>query len=682
MDPWIIIYLKFYGLFLLSAIMLFGFGHVLMHLISHLIVVKGFYQKIFFSLSIGIFSVIIISSLVKTHFITISTGFFLIGIFLIYELYKARIEGNKIFSLKAAPENYSKKEVLLNIFWLIFLSLFFFSWQAIVILKAGSFPFIVSHRDYIYYADISETMWKTGQENAYMAGNLINKEYWGTTPYHYFEFWLDNFFSWVFRIENLLSSQLLVIPLFLFMMAVGLFSIAESFRKVKLKESIIIFSLLLIGGIPFNGDAFPLGPSQWITNIESPLIYVKASHHYWIAIIGFLFIVNQFFTLGFIVFLSMLFVSGTTFPAISCGGFVFLILSFFFRLQTRTEFLKQSAYLTLCIIFFIFFYLIFGNDNFSFRTYYPFLHYTDLDPVLKIGFNFFTVKVFLVELGVRIYHIPIEIFFMMIPFILLTFFLMRKTSEFSKLVRNSFILISSIFFSGIIISGIFYKMWDSWQFFENICFFILSFFAVAFILFLNLPVSSSLKKKSIIFIVLFSILKLSSFAVNRKINRDISIQNYSDEYLLEISNTIYSANPLGIFFRSLCATNKIEDPVVPITNRIGGYTSFFPQYSTMADMSLISMAHCDTGNLSELEQAIVKTSPFYLFVEKQKMLGKFKSFDKSQIDFIDEFSIGYAVVGKNTFISPLIEERTKKVIVDQASGEKFLFLDGRNKIHK
>lgn len=673
MEPWFEIYLKYYGLFLFTVILLFISGRIILCFLAPLIKVSGFYQKIFFSLALGVFSTVIISSIVVTHFITISSGFLLISLFLIYELFKFRSEKNEIFTIKSLEENHSNKKNVFKISGLILLSLFFYSWQAVMIFKGGAFPFIVPEHDYVFYADLFEMIWKTGQENTYQSGNLISEKFFGIIPYHYFEMWLGAFFSSFYNIENLLSMQLITIPVFFFMMAVSIFSVAESFAIITILKQIVILPLLFIGGIPFIPD-HSSGYFQWVTNIESPLFIEKAAHYYWIAMIGFLFILNNSFMLCFIVFISIIFVSGTTIPAIFSGGALFLLVSFILKIQNRGELKKEAVYFALSILFFCAFYFVFGNSKFSFKVIHPLLYYTDLSPVLNIGFDFFTLKVMIVELIVRIYKTPFEILLVILPFILSIILLQKMEIKKLNLFKLPFVFICCIYISSLICYGVFYKMWDSVQFCENIYFFILSFLSVVIIFSIVEPITL-VKKISIVSLLVIFIIKISIYLYNRNLQRSIHKNIYSDEYLLEISSSKNENNQLGVFFRSQPDSERVTGRNSQIEMRIGGYTDFFPQFSQTVDLSLIEMTNWDVGRWGELEQAIVKTSTFYQYVEDQKRKNKYKSIAQSQVDFIDDHGIKYVIVSKNAKMNPLIEERAIKVISDSKSGERFLILE-------
>lgn len=673
MEPYITIYLRYYGLFLFSALLLYAAGKLILLSLSGVFKAEGFYQGIFLSLALGIFSLVTIFSLGIAHFVTISSGFLLIAFFLVYELVRFRSEKQKIFTLVSFERAYDRKKIVAAIPVLFLLSLLLFSWQAFTILKGGAFPFIVPERDHIFYADLAEILLQTGQENNYQAGNLVSDKFSGTVPYHYFEMWLAAFFSWLFGIKALLSMQLITLPVFFTMMALGIFSVAETVYAISLKKMALIFLLAFMGGIPFvidrSSDYF-----QWITSIESPLFFEKAAPHYWIALVGFLFILNNFFTAGFIVFVSMLFVSGTTFPAIAGGGAAFLIFSSIFRMQEKTDLKKQVIYFSGAIIFFALFYAVSGNPDYSFRTAYPLLYYTDLSPMLERGFELFTLKVALAELIVRMYRVPLELVLVLVPFLLIISLAGKKKLNVLSVLRLPAVFILCIYISSLACSGIFYKMNDSGQFHENIYFFILSLLAVAFILLPARSLSPAVKNVLFVSLVLLLVFKFFTYAYNRVLTRSIFKNVYSDEYLIEISKTGYKGNPLGIFFRPQPGSARVTGRNAQMLSRIGGYTGFFPPFSSAVDLGLTEMTNWDAGRWGELEQAIVKTSPFYLYAEEQKKKGSFVSAGQCQARFIEDFNIGYAIAARGYVMSPLIIKKVSKTIVDARSGERFMLL--------
>lgn len=675
MEISVFVFCKFFGLFLGCILLIFAAGRLILQSVSSIFKVRGFFQTVFFSLSLGVFAIVIVSSVVRTHFITVSTGFFLVAAFLVYELWRAKAKGHGVFVVKAVEVNHGKKEKWTYFFFLIFLSLLFFSWQAFMVLKSGGFPFIVPHHNEFFYSEVSEIIWQTGHENTYQAGNLVNRSYGGTIPYHYFELWLGGFFAWLFQVSNLLSLQLLVFPLFFLMMAIGLFSVAESFFPVTVKGFLFVFSLLFIGGVPFVVNDLPPFSFQWVTNIESPLVYEKSAHLYWIALIGFLLMINEFFTGGFLVFVSLVFVSGTLLPGVLGGGLIFLLLSALCKIEKITWLLKQLVYFSSLILFFFFFYFLSGNNQFSFRSCFPALHYTDLSPFLQNGFDFFTIKVFLVELVFRIYKIPLNVILSLIPFFVLVMIVFLKKAGLKGWLGRSFLLVVSAFLSAVISSGIFYKMWDSWQFVENFYFFILVFFALSFIFLYSEYPEWHLKKWLALFFLFVFLFKGSSYMVHRHLARESLYGAYSDEYLMKISALPGTGNSLGVFFHSLSGLERSLDPIGPVINRIGGYTDFMPQFSSAVDLSVMDLTHWDSMPAGELETAALRTSPFFIFVEEQKRSGAFVSVEKSQVDFMDEHKIRYGIASANASIGPLAEKRIVSMIVDSKSGERFMLFE-------
>ena len=669
-QPWVFIFIKFFGLFLFSICLLYILGKGILISLSPVLKISGFYQRTFISLALGVFIIVILSSVIITHGLTISTGLILCGLFLVIELYLFKKKGIEVFSFGTPAEKMRPLEIFYTMAGLIFFALLFFSWQAVMVFKSGNFPFIVPERDYVYYADLSEMLWKTGQENNFQTGNLVNPRYHGVIPYHYFELWLTAFFSWIFKIENLLSGHLLVIPLFFFMMGLGFLSVAETIQVSGIKKYLVTLPLLFLGGFPLipdiSSDYF-----QWVSAIESPMFAEKEAHHDWIALVGLLFILNNSFTCGFIVFVSMLFVSGTTLPGILGGGLSFLIISFVFKLHGKRELLKMAFYFLIANIYFFIFYFLLGNPDFSFRASQPLLHYTDLSPVIDFGINFFTIKVFLVELAVRIHRIPYELAFVLSPILLVIFFLWKKKKIHEGMV-SSLIFICAVYLWAVVAYGTFYKMNDSGQFFENVYFFILAFLSVMIIIFLKEEKLKSLRMITTGMLGLVFFFKISVYLFNRELTLDIFRNFYSDEYLMKIRSIQFSGNPMGIFFHLPPGKERITGRNAQIASRIGGYTDFFPQFSNAVDLSLVEMTNWDKGRWGELEKNIVTTSPFYQYMEDKKKEGDYSTLQECRLDFIKDYKIGFGMVAKGVFLDPEIEMLVKEKIVDSWSGEQFL----------
>jgi len=78
--------------------------------------------------------------------------------------------------------------------------------------------------------------------------------------------------------------------------------------------------------------------------------------------------------------------------------------------------------------------------------------------------------------------------------------------------------------------------------------------------------------------------------------------------------------------------------------------------------------------LAKIEDDCIKNTPFWMYVEKQKAEYRFESIERSQIDFIEEMKINYLICTKNVKLSDLLNQKIKKEIIDQNTGERFCLL--------
>lgn len=665
------IFTTFYFLFLSSVFLAWAVGAGLLRLLKNWIEIKGYYQRIFISIALGIFTIVIISSVTVTGFKTISTGFLLTGSFILYELFRFKSVNSKPFCLSVHETNTGIQPGIFFICEGIFITLFFFSWQAYTILKSGDFSFAAPHPDWVYYADIAEVMWQTGQENTYRAGNLISESYYGMTPYHYFELWLCAFFSRMYTIENFFSAQLLVKPLFYLMMALGLFSVSEIYYRLNHSKKAIALLLLFMGGMPFIID-HSVENFHWITLIESPLFEEKIAHYFWISLMAFLFILSNFFTAGLLVFLSLIFTSSTTLPGILPGTALFILVSWVFRLQNKKEALKQAGYSAALALIFYALYQAHGNMNFNFWLDKPWLYYTDMSPLLQQAIRLFYLKVTAVELILRVYKIPLIFLLLLSPFLMTVLLSAWKKIIVLENLKLPLLYALSVYFSSLVCYGTLYKMWDSWQFVENNNYLPLAFLCIAVLIFLHYR--RGLAGKLSLYLLLVALLfKAGIYWYNRNHLKEIRTKRYSDRYLREISE-VNGGNKMGICLRLPPGEERVTGRNHVLDLRMGGYTAFFSQFSLATDVSLTEMTNWDKGRWGEMEKAMVKAMPFYQYVKQQKEDKKFISYDHSRLDFIHEFDIGYMVVAKGYEVSPLLLKKVKRAITDPVSGERFMVL--------
>ena len=170
-------FILYYFIGLLFLAIFFGIGFVLLKTVSGRVSLTR-HKTLFASIFLGIVISVTIFSIFVTRFRTISLGFLLIFALLIPEMRRFPIV-NKM----AGKDSFFglKKFAVFALVYFIF-----YLWEAIFLFKAGSFPFVLPHNDFIFSSNISASLINTGYENFFMEGNLYNPAYHFMIPYHYF----------------------------------------------------------------------------------------------------------------------------------------------------------------------------------------------------------------------------------------------------------------------------------------------------------------------------------------------------------------------------------------------------------------------------------------------------------------------------------------------------------------
>ncbi|WP_309713569.1 hypothetical protein, partial [Pseudolysinimonas sp.] len=68
--------------------------------------------------------------------------------------------------------------------------------------------------------------------------------------------------------------------------------------------------------------------------------------------------------------------------------------------------------------------------------------------------------------------------------------------------------------------------------------------------------------------------------------------------------------------------------------------------------------------LSNMQKDALRNTPFWIYVEKQKEKGNYKSVSESQVQFIEEMKINYLISTKNVVLPSIIKNKVKKQFID------------------
>ncbi len=531
--------------------------------------------------------------------------------------------------------------------------------------------FAIKPVDSVYYATLSENLLITGEENMSGIANQFSNHYHGATPYHYFELWLNAFFSLVTNQKHLVSLYLLTYPFLNFISVAGLFAVCETVSKISWKL-LFIPLFLFISALYFDSERTN---HNYVSNfIESPMEYYgeKFSSYYPFLILSFLFFLGGYFSAGAVFVLTLPIVSISTSPGIILGILLFLFLSFVFRKSDKSY--KRIFIYVLSIASFLFlFYSLFGNRNIPTLPKPNLFHFTDIEK-----FDLHSLKIFIAELLYRVHLSPPIFLLLYSPFVLLIIILSSTKNQNSFFFKRSTLLISCIYFSGLLFSGTFYKIVHTPQFYTNIIILFHVFFSVSLIILLFSP--SEFRKGKVfqnilfVFVILLFCIKLIYcifvYSVHEEKNNP-----YSEKYLTELSQIKLpeNSNRSGAFLKGKGDYHNLGSKSLGAD--LGFYLSFMPQFQTTIDISVFEIdSWHPLPQLAEMEKSSVENSIFYLYVQKQKDKNKFVSIEQSQQDFINEFNIKYILVSPHAEMPEFLNKIIKIVIEDEKSKQKFILL--------
>ena len=656
-------FILYYFIGLLFLAIFFGIGFVLLKTFSGRVSLTR-HKTLFASIFLGIVISVTIFSIFVTRFRTISLGFLLIFALLIPEMRRFPIV-NKM-AVKDSFFSLKKFAVFALVYFIFYL------WEAIFLFKAGSFPFVLPHNDFIFSSNVSASLIKTGYENFFMEGNLYNPAYHFMIPYHYFEIWVNSFIVFFTGANNLLTLMLCVFPIFYFAAWMGIVSLFEHFVKdVNWKEYLLSFLLLFLGGLIVE-----LKQSEFFYNLHAlaplpmELATKKYAAFYVFIVAGLLLIINKKIVPCALIILSLSFVSITAFPAIFAGTILFILLNSFLKLMDKRTAVRLFFYLVIISAFIGLVYFYFNKSPFG-------LVFTNQNTSI-------TSKLLSAQYLKTFFHVvagsATETALLYLPFLVLGLLVLKRTGlkKWSKEYKIGLLLFTAITASALFIWALLWEMSNAAGFYaSSLCYLnILLIFLFIFYYKENYPDFSPAKRLLLTgFIVLIACRLCLAFYYNwdKKVQQEAL---YSDQYVNEIANEtgIKNLNPYGV---SLMDYNKYNNLFSKNTFfiRLGQYLKLVSNLSLTTNINIITAPLPQDTLLQKQEEELIQLSVFHQFVEDQKKNNRFVSLDQSQLDFIDKYHIQYVIADQGVELSSLLQKRVRKEIADPVSGERFILLN-------
>ena len=524
--------------------------------------------------------------------------------------------------------------------------------------------------DKVLYSNLSMMLDITGQENRWGIQNILNPDYHGIEPYHYFELWLNAMFSSLYRSLNFISLYLLSYPLTNFMIVVGLLAFAEKFTKIPTVVQFSVFLFLFVGGLYFYNK---FNPSSYLLSFgESPMEFLgeRFTLYYLFLILSFLFYLHGYSAIALTSILLIPITSVGTLPGIIGGLALFLIVAVVLRKITKHEFLRVGLYIILVLVSMSLLYKYLGNSLMSPYFNRSMFSYTDINVV-----NFRSVKIFLIELIYRVTGLSFQSLFFYAPFIIIALFVFFKRDS-RVPFRGLFCLSFFVWFCSLIAYGTFYKFCDGIQFYTNNFTFMHVLLTLALIVFFfeeSKHINKSMQTiKSGVLICFLAVLLLKMFYAIQTYKEHIADNNvYTDSYLLEIQK-INKTQKEKSLVAALCVKEKSNLDKTTISCP---YLVYMPQFYPCINISVFDVKDWDhLEPIAETQKAAVELSVFSQFIQKQKAVNSFVGIDQSQVDFITQYNIHFIIVSKGARLSELLASKINRTILDSLSGERFMIL--------
>jgi hypothetical protein len=614
------------------------------------------FANLFIKLFLGVNAIIIVYATYKTKANSILLGALIIIVFAINSLKKIQR-----FSIKDAFV--IRPKILFELLF-VFTAIFIF---------LSSFLYIDNQQiagvylDYIYFANLSDFINQSGVETNYIdyfSNNLKPQ------PYHYYEIWLNAFFSGITSISSLLTQQLISHSLFFVLVYLGFVAIL---KKVGVDKNIAKgFALLL----PFfHGLAHAAFYPSFLLHLHYEIFLTNALTEpklfpiYIFFIAALLALLNHRVLLAALALLSLSLVSISAAPGVLLSLFLFSLVA---QLDMRYRKIGlKTLFATFLIAAFIFLFYYFNETFVSGNMLIG--HHFDDETILSKTINLFTdfkrLKT-VINIQAKTFFQILYLYF--IPLIISAPILFKQNRAFlKKLFLPFIILIFSFSFSWAFID----KMIDSSQLYTVIA----NPFLNIVISLLFIYAASNTAQKAIKYAAFFLLLFLFSFPMYRTIEILSSRKNqsgatYSVAYKKEVSEIIKSKGSFGGFVTNAKNRAGIIDQSLSVSAH-----RYFLSY-VKNGINILPLHHFSEfvyggdSNLKAAAENMQRETVFSRFVENQKSKQWFKSIYQSRIDFIAEHKLEYLFVTSDAEIDQSIIELSEKIIIDSKSGEIFILL--------
>jgi len=666
-------YLKHLSIVIVTLVVLFTIGQLLLSYIWPGIHKQKNYLKIFLSLLSGFLFCITLYSLFITGMATVNILLIVVFLLLFVEFY---IIGKRPFKLTLNKIIFWIPDSK-NIIALITLTVIIYSYESFFVLQNKAFPYVTQFYDLNFISGVIEGFNSFKQESGHFNNYVLyDTAYKGTSLYHVTELWFSALLSFAFQIPSILSLLLGTYPVMIIIYITGLLSLFEIFSKIKYSHFFLAILMLFCGGMYFDFyNKWPLLGTNFIGD-SFPLSFLgrKLLIIYIILTVIVHLIIRKHFSIALIFFWSLISLYSTTLPGVfgATVFFLFSILVFkkFFRDKLGISFnpIRIGLYFSI-FIFSLFLFNYFTYSSIDIRAF-------NNTSTLKTSF-------FSPELEIRSYIIIfIETYFRLFVYYFLyipLFIIFFRISHKNTFIKSAFwFYFIMLVVGGGIITSLFsvlnHPKMNYWQVLYN---YFLPVISVLIIFVFTLCFEQIKNKKIKAFsLILFSLLcsyqfyKITSFATDFKYNKAeffYKKTEYSETYIEKV-NSIFKTkkhNTLGVQFsgKDIHQKNNFE-----VTNQFLAYNRnyFYP-----VDLGKFN-CNFSIDKINFFKKEYLLMHPFYRFIEKSKNEGSYTNVENEMLKFVQHYDfISYMIVAKDVQIYKPVQDIFELCAEDDLSGERF-----------
>lgn len=548
----------------------------------------------------------------------------------------------------------SFKQILSDLKYLIWLIPIYLVQLYLYFNFSSNSPFIPSD-DIFYYAGLSEQIIRYSQENRFaFLSEYFPNEFYGISPYHYFELWMNGLLSFFGKLSNAYCLVFVTYPILIWLFLIGILSLMENFSIALTKRNFYLPFLLLFFGpvyISFYETIFNDGNFFASTVFTIPgFVKQTLSFSYYgqkhlviniLSVLLVLFIFQKNTIARIVASFGMVSASFGLFPGIIGGnGLLTLVISKFNKVK------KIALILVLSVVFFGIISLnkIPISNEISQKTFYFSQFLSDLNikgEVLRI-FN-------------KLLSPLVWFSILYLPFIIL-FLIHLKSLKALNVFKEILYFIIFSYFSGaaftVILDGI-----NTDQFITNL---LPVYNVICISLFLYIVSITNLKKNSIYFLLIVSTNVVFAFQFNQDFRRNFS-KSYSPKTMKRINKLIDPNETISYL---------LSDDVLKEYDLIHRYNCYPAKY-------LMASNHFKYFDLNypyiqyEKNSSTTAFSPanHLRFFMKEK-INNDEKFELLQVKFLKRYRIKWLICDKNTQLPKAIIPLIRELIEDPISGER------------